>query len=181
MNPLRHLSRFLIACLMLLMAASADSRAETPTESHVKVAYLYQFTKFITWPAEAFADERTPFALCILGHDEPFGALLAPLAKKQVHGRSILIRHPTTPHEAIGCHLLYIPRSEEAHIPETLDGLRDKPVLTVVDAAESNERAWMIRFFRVRDTLRFAIQPEPAQQAGLKIHATLLEVAHETR
>ena len=41
--------------------------AMEPLEYQVKAAFLLNFTKFVEWPAAAFAAADSPIAICILG------------------------------------------------------------------------------------------------------------------
>jgi len=52
----------------------------------VKAAFLYNFTKFITWPEEAFTGESDPFIIGILGPD-PFNNYLNDIIRGESVGR----------------------------------------------------------------------------------------------
>ncbi|MBF0270920.1 MAG: YfiR family protein [Magnetococcales bacterium] len=180
MNPLRSLVRRLRPLWMLLtltVSGMPALHADPPSESQLKGAYLYQFTKFITWPPAAFAHDRDPFQLCVFGPNT-LGPILNALGNKSVGSHPITIRQPDNPADTIGCHLLFIADSEHGHLPAILETLQDKPVLTVGDQPEFARQGGMIHFTRVNDTLRFTINQEVALQSGLKIHATLLQVGH---
>ncbi|NGZ07385.1 MAG: YfiR family protein [Magnetococcales bacterium] len=164
---------FALAMIGTIPQACADS----PSESQVKGAYLYNFTKFVTWPSSAFAHEKDPFQLCILGQNT-LGPILNALSQKSVGTHPIAIRHPESPQSAIGCHLLFVTHSEPERTQALLATIRGKPILTVSDQNEFAKEGGMIHFLRVNDTLRFAVNQETALQAGLKIHATLLQVGH---
>ncbi len=61
-------------------------------EYEVKAAFLLNFTKFIEWPAGAFASPDSPFTICILGRD-PFGRALDQIvAGESVNGRKLAVR-----------------------------------------------------------------------------------------
>lgn len=180
MTPQRFRIRPLPTALMaaiLPIVGFATLHAEPPSESQLKVAYLYNFTKFVTWPASAFAHDREAFQLCVLG-EESLGPILNALRKKNVGTHPITIRHPESPRTLPGCHLLFIPRSEEARLSEMFAVIRDQPILTVGESPDFADQGGMIHFIRIHDTLRFAINQETALHAGLKIHATLLQVGH---
>ncbi|NGZ05731.1 MAG: YfiR family protein [Magnetococcales bacterium] len=162
---------------LLLAVETGVARAESPSEAQVKGAYLYNFTKFVTWPSSAFAHEKDPFQLCIMGQNS-LGPILGALAQKSVGTHPIAIRHPETLHAVTGCHLLFVTQSEQERIPALLAAIHNKPILTVSDLQEFAKEGGMIQFVRINDTLRFIIHQETALQAGLKIHATLLQVGH---
>src|SRR6185295_10763354 len=88
------LSRCALAAVLVLPAAPARAQTEpppapSPTEYEVKAAFLYNFARFVEWPAEARHDPGTPFVIAVLGHD-PFGGVLdETVAGKTVGGRPI--------------------------------------------------------------------------------------------
>ena len=70
----------------------ASPRTRQPLEYQVKAAFLLNFTKFVQWPATAFADEHSPLAICILGED-PFGNTLNDMVKGEaVNGHELVIQ-----------------------------------------------------------------------------------------
>ena len=58
--------------MFLLTPASARAQSDDRAEYSVKLAFLYNFTKFVEWPAEAFPDRGAPLNICLVGQD-PFG------------------------------------------------------------------------------------------------------------
>src|SRR4051812_38643992 len=66
-------------CKSALFALLAFVSLGTPllhaeSEYDVKAAYLFKFTKFVEWPASAYASNDAPFVIGIVGRD-PFGGL----------------------------------------------------------------------------------------------------------
>ena len=55
--------------LLLLLAAAAPAGADdrTDLEYQVKAAFLFNFAKFVEWPADAFEGPQDPVAICVLG------------------------------------------------------------------------------------------------------------------
>ncbi|HEX3129706.1 MAG TPA: YfiR family protein, partial [Thermoanaerobaculia bacterium] len=58
------------AALLVLLAALPLGAQEL--EYQLKAAFLFNFVKFVEWPAEAFNGERSPLSICVYGAD-PFG------------------------------------------------------------------------------------------------------------
>src|ERR1700704_5980613 len=56
---------------------------EGPLEYQVKAAFLLNFTKFVEWPASAFASADSPIAICVWG-DDPFGKILDQIVAEEV-------------------------------------------------------------------------------------------------
>jgi len=68
---IRH--SFAIALGILL---SVGARAQAADEYRIKAAFLYNFAKFVEWPAQAFKSPSDPIVIGVLGTD-PFGDALA--------------------------------------------------------------------------------------------------------
>ena len=76
--------------------AAATGRAsdldQSAAEYAVKAAFLYDFTRFVEWPAGAFSSPATPIDVCVVGRN-PFDSLLDEAVHgKTVNGRDIRIR-----------------------------------------------------------------------------------------
>ncbi|MEO5368800.1 MAG: YfiR family protein [Magnetococcus sp. DMHC-1] len=147
------------------------------SELQVEVAYLYNFTKFVTFPETAFIQEENIFNICVLG-ENPFADLLNVLAKKNVQDKKINIRIHARHEDTLGCHILFISKSEQERFSEIFSGLAGKPVLIVGDTPGFCHQGGMINFIRFENTLRFEINIRMAEQADLKISAPMLQVAH---
>jgi len=80
--------RFLGVAALFLFFGLTGGQAATAPETELKAAFLYNFAKFVEWPAEAFSSETAPIQLAVFG-DEEFGAKLRSLlSDKKAHGRS---------------------------------------------------------------------------------------------
>ena len=97
--------------------AQSYSRQTRPiTEYDLKVAYVYNFARYFTWPKEAFADARAPFVIGVLG-DDPLGRGLDDVARrKTVRGRRIEIRRFKAWKDYKTCQILFGPRTLERDI-----------------------------------------------------------------
>ncbi len=78
------------ALLLGLVVAGASS-SQTGGEYQVKAAFLYNFAKFVEWPAPTFKTDTDPVRICVLGLD-PFGAALGEtVGGKTVSGRPFTV------------------------------------------------------------------------------------------
>ena len=159
---------WILGCLLFSQLLSAD---DSSVEYKIKAGYLYNFTKFITWPA----DNAETFNLCILGND-PFGELIDPIEQRSVMGRSIkLFRFDsfksadTQPH----CHILYVSSS----IKDTLAHRDVDNTLVVGESSEFIAQGGMIGFVNKQGKIKLQINLKTIKQGGLKVSAKLLEVA----
>ncbi len=175
--------RWFLAIAVAAVAAFVPARAqsERPTEYQVKAAFLYNFTKFIEWPQDSPADNRTPIVLGILG-DDPFGSVLEKTVYgKTVNGRPLEVRRFRQVQEVKGCQILFISASEDKRLPGILQTLRGSSVLTVGETKGFTRLGGIIRFILEDNRVRFEINLSAAQRARLKISSKLLAVAYVVR
>ena len=175
----RAAARAALAACALLTAAATSSGEETPalTEYDVKAAYLYNFAKFVEWPPPDEESARRRFVIAVLG-DDPFGRTLEEtLAGKTVGDRSFAVRRVSTPEQAEGAQIVFVSASEWARLPHVLRVLDGAGALTVGDMRQFAERGGMIGFRMEGRKVRFDINPEPVERAGLRMSSQLLRLA----
>lgn len=169
--------------LPLLLAASlgmagpaAGQVVQEAPEYDVKAAFLYNFTKFVEWPASAFTDEHSSLKICVVGKD-PFGKSLEAVVREEVAGRKLTVWQKESMSNPAGCQILFISRSEGERLTEILSAVRGLPVLTVSDTQGFLEQGGIINFILEGSKVRFEINQESAARAGLKISSKLLRLA----
>jgi len=157
----------------------SGSRAQSPAvgEYQVKAAFLYNFAKFVEWPASGFSDASAPLRICVFGKD-PFGQELRDIAsEKNINGRRLQIDQLDDLQLARTCHILFISSSEKAQLTRIFESLRGTDVLTVGDTNGFVEHGGMINFVLENNRVQFEVNRKAAEQAGLKISSKLLGVA----
>jgi hypothetical protein len=152
--------------------------AQTPaTEYEVKAAYLLNFGKFVKWPPASISSGAANFAICVLG-DDPFGPILdATVRDEKVDGKNIVARRISHLHDVNGCHVLFISRSKEKQARSFLPSLAKIGVLTVSDMPGFLDHDGMIQFTFAGNRVRFAVNLDSVQNAGLTLSSELLKVA----
>jgi len=165
-----------VAALVLFFGITTGPGATAP-ETELKAAFLYNFAKFVEWPAEAFSSETAPIQLAVFG-DEDFGAKLRVLLNdKKAHGRSFEVKTITNPQEAKNFRIVFVASSEARRAPQVLEATRKSPVLTIGESEQFLELGGMINFVFEDAQLRFEVNPEAAQKAKLEISSKLLRLA----
>jgi hypothetical protein len=167
--------------LALWFASMPASVGAAPDEHDLQLAYLFNLARFVVWQDASPADGIT---LCLSGAN-PFGSRLRQLEGRLVHDRPLRIRRivqiePADGAGWNGCNLLYIAASERQRLPRLLDALATpagRGVLTVSDLPGFVQSGGMVQFFRDGDHLRFAINPERIDQAGLSLRSQLRQMA----
>ena len=165
----------------LVAATSLLAQQAKPSEYQVKAAYLYNFGRFVKWPAGLAAGKGDSFPVCVLGRD-PFGPILdATLAGEALEGKPVVIRRIAKPQDATDCRILFVSLTEENHLKEILAAIDQAGVLTVSDIPGFSRRGGIIQFLAEGDRVRFEINLASAESAKLVMSSELLKVAAAVR
>jgi uncharacterized protein DUF4154 len=164
-----------VTCLFLLGAPPwADAQDKDNVEYPVKLAFLYNFAKFVQWPQDAFRDGSAPFVICVVGQD-PFAAEMEQAARnRSVGGRLIAIQKLTPRDNLSGCHMVFLPAAAMKHSDRIVAGLKGASVLTVGETGGFAARGGIINLIVVENKLRFEINPDAAREARLRVSSKLL-------
>ena len=168
--------RFLELLVVLAMLPNAAT-AQSASEYQVKAAFLFNFAKFVEWPADSFPTADAPLQICVLGPD-PFGRDFEQVIEdKAVNGHRLEVAHPEGVPQARACQILFISSSEKQKVRDILQSLAGVSVLTVGDTPGFAKMGGMINFVLDESRVRFEINVKAAERAHLKLSARLLTVA----
>ena len=167
---------FVIAALLFWPAQ--DLPAQTAAnEYQIKAVFLFNFTQFVDWPANAFSDAQTPLVIGVLG-DDPFGPYLDETVRgEKVKDRPLVVQRYRRPADIKTCHVLFISRSESARLDQIFGSLRGRNILTVSDIEGFARRGGMMLFLTQGNKTRLRINLEAAKAANLTISSKLLRPA----
>jgi len=171
-----------VACLLLSGLAWSAPIALTGTppnrEYQVKAIFLFNFTQFVEWPADAFAHANTPLVIGVLGED-PFGAYLDETVRGETaNGRPLTVERYRRIQEIGDCQVLFISRSEADRLEQIFGSLKGRRILTVGDVEGFTRRGGMIHLATITGKTQLRINLEAAKAAQLTISSKLLRPAH---
>ena len=169
----------LALCLhQMPLGAQDDEEMSASRERQIKAAYLYQFGRYVEWPAKAFANAKSPFVIGVLEQD-PLIADLEQIAEiKKIQDRPIRIQRFSSIADLRTCHILYLPASITPE--KQAEAVRKMPkqgVLLVGDSDGFLDRGGTMRFAVEDNRIRVVVSRKAAKIAGLTISAKLLQVA----
>ncbi|HEX4051281.1 MAG TPA: YfiR family protein [Steroidobacteraceae bacterium] len=171
----------LLSAVLCVTGSAAAAVGSAPTEYQVKAVFVYNFSRFVAWPASAFASANQPFVIGILG-DDPFGSHLDEAVQgEHVDSHPLVVRRFTDVDHIGDCQILFIDRSAAAHLDLILAKLDHHSTLTVTDAQDASLHGVMIQFETLDQRIRLRINADSARAAGLTISAPLLQLAQIVR
>ena len=176
MNFYRKFAAVLILLLITGMVATLPARGQErkPGEYEVKAAFIYNLAKFVEWPGKSL-DNISTLTLYIIG-DDPFGTDMDAIRDKLIKGKRIVIKQIDSPDALKNAGILFISSSEKEQLPDIMKDISGLPILTVGDTKSFAQRGVMVNFYLENNKIRFEINLEAANLAGLKISSNFLRM-----
>lgn len=169
---------YTIAVLGIIFTADAAGQV---AEYQVKAAFLYNFARFVEWPATSFSSPSDPIVICVLGQN-PFGDSLSDVIRgKDLAGRTFAVRQVAELSPKSHCHILFVPSAAVKLFRASGGGLKGGGILTVGDTQGFTEEGGVISFKLEGGRVRFEINVGAAEQAHLNISSKLLSLAQIVR
>lgn len=181
MAILKLVRGLLCGALLCMGAPLEQARAAGVTEHEIKAVFVFNFSHFVQWPADAFSSPTQPFVIGVLGGDELAARVEEAASGERVGGRALQVRRLRGT-EGIGdCRILYIDRSRGADLERILAAVNPRGTLTVSDTQDAARRGAMIQLANERNRIRLLIDVDAATAAGLTISSNLLRPAEIVR
>jgi len=164
-------------------SSTADAQAGDASDSSeylIKAGFIYNFAKFVEWPAAAFSQADSPIVIGVLGAD-PFGSVLDHIVEdKKIGARGFIVKRykwGKDLKDLKDCKIVFVSASERAHVEDILQSVKGLPILTVGETPGFAERGGVIRFTLEDNRVRFEVNVDAAHQADLNISSRLLTLA----
>jgi hypothetical protein len=155
-----------------------SAQSSAPGEYQLKAAFLFNFAKFIDWPSSSFTNPQASFSICILGAD-PFGGAMDDLLQgKTIGDRRVSVQRGHQIADMRHCQMVFVSSSEKARVREVLEGLKGTNALVVGETEGFAAAGGAIQFAIEDNHVRFLINTDAADRAGLKVSSKLLSLAH---
>ena len=184
-------------------AAGAQDKSDAYKEHELKAAFIYNFLKFIDWPEDASAEEKTAeksepdqekiIRLGVIGNDETCSALEV-INGKQIKEKKIKVVYLSEedvqakePKSLKSCQVLFFctaHKDESGKSPspsydlkKILALIKDSSILTIGEIPGFLEQSGMINLIVEEKKISFEINLDTLEQAKLKARAQLLKLA----
>ena len=176
MGVLKAAVALLLRLLTYAILTSAPVQA-APTTSEVEAVFLFNFSQFVDWPAQAFPQPDSPIVIGVLGSD-PFDGTLDDVVRGElVKGRPLVVRRFQHVEQLTDCHILFISRSERPRLEPIVQMLKGRSILTVSDLDEFASQGGVIGFVLLDNKIRLRVNLQAAKDAGLTLSSKLLRPA----
>ncbi len=168
--------------IVVLTAASVQTNADASVadEYQVKASFLYNFTKFVEWPAGVFESSDSPISICVLGQNLFGHVLQETVREKSVNGRMLVVSGIPDARSATHCQILFVSSFERTHFGAILGELRTG-ILTVGETGGFIEAGGVVNLKLETGKIQIQVNIDAAEQAGVRISSKLLSLAQIIR
>ena len=168
----------LIACwLFSIGSAKALPENQESVGYPVKLAFIYNFTKFVEWPRDSFRSPVAPLVICIIG-DDPFSPNTEDELRTRTAGGHPIEVRTLKPSDILNmCQIAFVPVTAEHQATRIVRGLKGSSTLTVGETEGFAAMGGIIDFTVEGNKLHFEVNVLAADRAGLKISAKMLALA----
>ena len=163
----------------VLLRAGSIQAAETPalSERQVKALFLFNFAKYVDWPAGAFSNSSAPIVIGVVGEDGFADEVRQIAGDRTVNDRKVVIKQIGSTADLKDCQILFVRSSENGRLTEILKAVKNSAVLTVGETDRFLLQEGMINFTKKENKIHLEINLVPAQRVNLKLSSKLLTVA----
>jgi hypothetical protein len=172
----RNRTRLFVATALTVVGLTGASAAQSLPAPALKAAFLFNFAQFMEWPADAVL-AGTSVALCIVNDDAVADALERAVEGRSVEGHNLTVRRLKAGAALPNCHLLYLGGSDLKQSLDVADTIKGVFVLTVSDTARFAETGGMVELFGDNGRMRFAVNVDALQRAGVRMSSRVLGLA----
>lgn len=179
MKAARGIRRLAVASVALTTALAVGGgtvAAQSASAPAMKAAFLYNFAKFASWPADALAPAQ-PLTMCVVGDAEVAKALVEIVRSQVVDGHELTVKALAADGPTHLCHLLYVGGLGVKQSAQLMTTLKGASVLSVGDSERFAAEGGVAQFLIERDRMRFAINLASAQRARILLSSKLLSLA----
>jgi len=174
--------RPLLARLLALTGLACALAPRAPAaaafeEYQVKAVYLFNFARFVDWPAEVFPDAAQPLTICVVGSDPFAGFLHDAIRDEHIEGRALAVRDVRRSDGVARCNIAFVSRSESGRFDDVLAQAATQHVLTVSDIPDFVRSGGTIGFETREGHVRIQLNLDAAHAAGLTISSKLVRIA----
>jgi hypothetical protein len=165
-----------IICWVAFTPICSHCQSLVGPEYEVKMGFIYNFARFVTWPKEVFNASDDPLNFCFFS-DHPAANVLFKLNDQAVQNRKLTVRKIETEVIEEECHILFFGTDDETFIRRTLATIRGKHILSIGEVDGFAQMGGVINFFNQNNRLRFEVNRDATKRENLKFSAQLLQAA----
>lgn len=163
-----------LALIVLGIQPTATRSPEQAIEAEVKAVFLYNFAKYVDWPAASQGSSAT-IRMCVTSNTQFLAILREAVRDEVINGRPLAAIGLDGLDGARDCDILYVGDAATADAAAWINAVRGRQILTVGDGVLVD--GLVIAFVRDQNRVRFDISRQAAARRSLAISSRLLGLA----
>lgn len=172
------MNRFLLRtapCLALILGVALPARTEEEVPEYLLKAHVIEaFSHYVSWPDQI---EKGMTTLTVVGYSPFEKHLDATFKSAETNEKGSTICYAKNPALICDSKILFICSSESAVLPQILEKVKGKPVLTISDTPGFALRGVMVNLGLKGKRVTFEINLRAVQDAKLRISSHVLNRA----
>lgn len=144
--------KYYLLVFALTTCIGSSANAQTFSYKELQAAYIYNFAKYIKWPAAS-----NTFVIGVYRESENVEILKKALAGKTVRSKTIEIRLLENTNDLSGINIIYLPESVSRYIKEVVAAVDGKSIL-LVSEEDLIKKGAAISFVVEEDLLKFKLK-----------------------
>ena len=186
-SPSRKAQRravWLAATLGLLLTVGNQPMVHSDTaEYQLKSAFIHNFARMVKWPETDSSASSGTLQVCVIeadsSDDEVTETLYRRINGKEAQGLVVDVRSwkEDDAEDPSNCQIVFFVAETGALMPELIDLLAANHILTIGETETFAGQGGVINFVTVDTKVRFEINPDAAERAGLTINSQLIRLA----
>jgi hypothetical protein len=155
--------------------APVSDATQLDTSAKLKAVFIYNFTKYIEWPADYQSGE---FTIGILGTSDALFSELVKMSKvRKVSNQSFSIQSFKNISDVQSPHILYIPQGSDMNLSKAVGKLKGKSTLIVTEKPGLAKQGSAINFIFEGNKQKFELNKTNIENHNLKVASTLEKLA----
>ena len=176
----RSIIKRLVIIATLLFGVGAEAQTAMD-ESQVKAMFVYNFLKFVEWPADSALGDRDPFVVIIIGEGPTADATERVLESRAIGDRPVFVRRIRWDQSLKGVRAAFVVERDEKRLRHVLDAAAAAGVLTIGEGEGFATRGGVIGLLVQDRKVRFDVDTTAAHRARLRISSKLLALTRTVR
>ncbi|MBZ5683212.1 MAG: TonB family protein [Acidobacteriia bacterium] len=173
------LKQWILAVLFCVgPAGSVAAQSQAVGEYEVKAAYLYNFAHSAQWPAASLPTHNAPFVIGVVGGEKGFlDKLRSVIDGRTIESHPLVAKAVSSESEMQSCQVVFFHRNARRRAPSAVAVLQSTTVLLIGEDASFLREGGMINLFLENGRIRFEINRQALDSAGIRLSPALLQLA----
>lgn len=157
-----------LAIISILISVSGFSQNEK-----LKVVFIYNFTKYISWPA---ANSQGDFIIGVLGSPSLSSELKSYAGNRKVGTRNIQVIDFASAGGLQNCHIVYVSPEKSGDLAAVIGKYKSQAVIVVADTPGAIAKGAAINFVVAGGKQNFELSKANIEHNGIKVNSQLLDL-----